>query len=548
MRPRRARVHPLHRPTFVALGVPVAFTLACAGLPGSPKPSADAPDNPAAASSDTPAGRAATVRSTPTRPVFPLREGDHWRWQLTEDIGAGLRVLFIATEPAQSHPKATWELSVDRVDADARAHATWTRTNEGGLPARTDLVLWLQDGELWMQGPQGPTRALDVTVPPDPLSTEKVACVAHFLEDLPGTCSPAPGGPLDIAPGPVQGIVSAEGDAGRSLAQVLVGISTAGLLIPGNKTHTVYADLVAWTPHTPPTPSARVEAFRKAPGLERLDATLGGGLDREEAGALLVLLPAEDLVAGARRLVPLATPADRVALVRVALGTVSDDRLVLLARLVPLLGAVPSPERVDSVTALLPEPDRVAGGALLRGEWPTFAAVAAADPTARLAILRDGTTPVKGPEAEAVVGLFDDVGPAVDLVLPRVATAERFDVLVAAGVARNFDDERLALYGAHVDVLAPRAADPEAMDRYLASITFDEGRGRAAELLLPSLTPPQRTALVALAVEKMTFTSEQFPYMDRHATELAGLTPAARAALLDRFPFDRDEAAQHLPH
>jgi hypothetical protein len=520
----------------------LALGLACGGgdpvvsvAPSDEEPAAEAPDELAPS---PPVAR--------LRPSFPLTMGDRWTWQVTRHVGAGLRVLFMPTEPATTDVISTWELTIDRADPDGRFAATRTRTNTGALPQRTDLVLWLQDGDLWMVGPGGPEPALKLVVPPDAMATEKVPCIAVFLDGVPGFCSPAPGGPLDVPPGPVYGVVSADDDNGRTLAQFLVGVGTAGLLIPGNKTAQEILELVQWRPANPAGTSPAVERWRANPTPAKLPALLTGSVEREDAAAFVALASDADRVAVTRTTLAVLPIADRAALLRVTLSATTGDRLTPLAQLTEDLGGTPSPASVDALVALLNEPDHRAGREILNGQWKTLRAVLVAPDAERLDTLRAETTSrsVGTDEAEAIVARFDPPAPAFDLLIARVPRADQLGLLIRTCAAQTFDDDRLPLLDGRADLLA--TADLDAAGRLLDAFAFEAGKQEALLRLMDAAPTERRPKLLRLGIEKLTFDDQRFLLLDARPEVTRALSDADRDAVIAAFSFEREKAAEKL--
>ena len=365
------------------------------------------------------------------------------------------------------------------------------------------------------------------------------------LADLPGVCSPAPGGPLDVAPGPVHGVVWQEDEGGRGLAQVLIGIGTAGMLIPGNKTATIYADLTAWTPKIPAPRSERVDWWKAHHDPIRFESLLGGPpLDREEAAAL-VALAGPDIVGSANAVMRRVRAEDRVAIVRVALGTRDDGRLELLAHLVVSLGEPTSGERLASVLALLPEDDQAAGRGLLTGEWRYLGDVLRAPEAERESALERVLTGPPAPgEAEAIVRAFEEPGPALTLLLPKVAPGDRLPLLTDVSERQSFDDQRLTLLDGREDLLAQ--ADLAAIGRLVDTYTFDEGKRKAVDRILAVTPGPKRGPVLRLGVEKMSFDDARLELLDAWPAEAHALSKADKQAVLGAFVFKEEEARARL--
>jgi hypothetical protein len=457
-----------------------------------------------------------------------------------------LRLLFIPTEPATTDVIATWTMSIDRDTGGGRHAATLTRTVGQGLPTRTDLTLWYQGTELWMDAPQGPRLALEMEVPPGAVAVEKVPCIVHFIDSLGGTCSPAPGGPLAVPPGPTLVVVSEGTNPGASIAQVLVGIGTAGLIIPGNRSASEYATLIRWTPKNPAPEPARITAWKASPRPDAL-APLLPGVGREEAAAMVALARPEDLALVAAPLMDALPASDRVPVLRVALQSDwgGSPRLRLLATLSAHLGAPLDPVRLASVTRLFDGDQADAARGVLTGEWPLLLAVLRADPAASGLSGAPGHTPSDA-ELQAVIAQFDPPGDVLPALLARTPPERQVALLSQVCRAETFDDARFALIQANPAVVARAAEQPGMAEQLLDTFAFDEQRVAAVKLLVAAAPPRRRGALVRVGVEAMDFDDGRLAVLDALPAEAREMNAADRKAMLNAFTFERDAAEARL--
>ncbi len=538
--------------------VPVlALCLACAGLgtPVAPPAPPAPPDAPVDAVPPEPAPEpvpAAMPLDADAPPPFPLTAGDAWRWEVVRSTGAGTRVLLMTSEPARSDVIETWTLQLGEPDADGRFPATFTRTPVGdGLPLSSAMKLWTgKDGVVRYDAGKGEQVALELTVPPNPVSVEHVPCTANLLGGYTGLCSPAPGGPLAIAPGPVRATIRADRDGAAAAVQLLVGIATVGTIIPGNRSSREVAGLVSFETTRPPFPSApAVEAFKRRSSVGSLATT--GALDRESAAAIVALAEPSDVPTAVQRLAPRLAARDRWPLLRVAVQKAGDTdaSLAVIAR---ARDAAPLEETaiyLPSLLALLPPDEADAATALVHGSWPLLDQVVKAAPADRLGILRAAAAarPPGSDEAAAVVRRISEARsadriPAVEALVAHVdeATADRLmlDTLDDDGLF----DARLELLARSDAWLARQARDPEATRAMLQRFSFDDDRRAALRLVLAQAEPAGRPALVRAGIEALTFDDAQLETLREHADLARAMGTADRERTIAAFTFKKDEA------
>lgn len=481
--------------------------------------------------------------------TFPLTVGDRWSWKVVHRRGGGPRLLFIPLDPGYTAHLATWELTIDHQRPDGRFQATRTQTPAGGLPASTPLVLWHdRDGALWMEGPKGPTLALEVATPPGPLSIEQVRCVAHFLDGLAGVCSPAPGGPLDVAPGPLTAVLRDDGKAGQTVLQIAVGISTAGVFIPGNRRNLETLVLDTYQTSRPSAPSPLVQAWKRKPDPAALPALLKKTPpSAEEAAALVSLGNPRQLLPITRAVLAALPRAERPSVLRVALQTTDD--LTAEELLAHFAAEVPHRDEAVRLSLLAQFPDarRPVAEALLDGRWPTLAAFlrSGRNPPDRLAALGQGAQPISTDEARAILSRTDDPA-CLDRVLARAVDQDA--VLFDWVDNISFDDKKTAFYESRPELLAKLANNPALASRALAIYSFDAGRAALLTRLLPLASHASgRATLLRITVEAMGFDNARIEALQAHPSVVAELSRADKTAILAAFDFASNRArAQEL--
>lgn len=481
------------RPGFGVLAGLLLGSLACAGTGEIPSPTAASVD----AVPEAPVRAAAT-----TRPMLPLAVGHRWTWVVSRRTGAGARFLLIPTQKAEDVKLADWELTIDAVDGD-RYTATLKRTPLEGLPSTTAMTLVARDGVVFMDAGNGERPALEAIVPPNPLSVETIPCVAHLLGGVAGTCAAAPGGPLGTPPGLDAGVVDADIREGAEVGQFLVGVMTAGIFIPGNRSTVESAVLTGFFPgpgheaefkaHTTPLLAA---IAGKEDGLDGAAlATLHEKhRDVESLAAALLRIPAEPSMA--LPVLPALAPDDRLAIARVTLTAQSDEasQLAALARMRPLLGdAIPDDHREALLARLPSDPARTRGAMILDGTSPpTTAVIGRIDGVFDSDVIEAVTIEAELqrwtlPDAEATTDLcvFDDCKQQViGLLLPRFAPDQRGKVVAALLPRLSFDDAKLQLLRDHGELLKQLpVAEREAL---VEAISFEQAAAREALGLPPS--------------------------------------------------------------
>jgi hypothetical protein len=550
-------------PTPRVLTPALALCLACAGLgaPASPPPSVPTLGVGAAPAGDMAPPPPAPPASPPhppaalpeaAGPTFPLTAGDAWRWEVVRSTGAGVRVLLMTSEPARTERIAVWELSIGEPEASGRYPATFVRTPVGdGLPSTTAMTLFhASDGSLRLDAGAGTKPALELTVPPNPVSVEHVPCVAHLLGGLTAVCSPAPGGPLAVAPGPVRVSVRQDRDGAAAVAQVLIGIATAGTIIPGNRSSREVATLVEHKTTRPPAAtSPEVAAFRARPSPSALRGD--GPLDRETAAALIALSDASEAPAVIELLAPRLAERDRWPALRVATQKAADPdaQLAAIARAARAAPLTDRAEFLPSLLANLPEAEASAATALVEGRWPLLTAVVLAAPPERAPLVARRVDELKpsGDEAKAVLRRVDETRAAdrlrtLETLLPALSTADADALMLETLADDGLFDRRFDLLERQTAWVERQAADPDRAGALLGSFTFDADRARALTLVLQAARPPDRPTLLRVGVQAMAFDDGRLAVLTEHAALVDAMSARDRNLAIAAFVFEKQQA------
>ena len=426
--------------------------------------------------------------------VMPLAVGHTWTYEVRQRKGAGARILLIPTKKAEHTKLADWTLTVAEQTDDGWL-AKLSRVPVGDeLPSTTEIRLWERDGSVWMDAGKGERPAFELAVPPDPVSSERVRCVAHVLGGVVGTCPPVSGGPLGVAPGLEHGVVAEDIKPGAVVGQFLVGLVSVGLFIPGNQSRVETATLTGFTAGEGSDPSAA------SPSPLLVELRSGGKLarlvekhpvDAEQAAAVIREGQGHDAVDRARLLLP-ALPEDaRYGVVRTALQLGMDDGGAggIAAKLLPLLpDPIPEDQREALVAAVDDEVGQKRVGIVVSGENPVFAAVLANTEgpfdSDRLTALEDALAvhPVTAAGAPEIVGLFAFDGgrrDAIERLLPGIPADEQAKTLSAMIQRMSFDKGMLSAIEDHQDLL--KTLPEEERRRLAKAVTF--GADEAGALL-----------------------------------------------------------------
>ena len=433
--------------------------------------------------------------------MLPLSVGQSWSYTLRENKGAGFRLLGLATQKAESQVVDRWQMRITGEEG-GRFDAVLERTPPTGLPSTSPLTLWHDGGQVWMDVGRGRQPALTANPPPGALSTERVPCVGHMLGSVVGLCSPVPGGPRDAPAGLVSGLVYTEADGGAALTQVLVGIATMGVLIPGNRKAKVVARLDAYQPgdHPPAQPSSPLWLawhHAGAPTTTAAWATLEPLLadypeDAEGVAAVVDSLEGDHAVTVGIDALPRLEEARRAPVMRVILQGADDDTAALRAlaegrdALGPvepgiqetLIAKLGNTDDQQQARRLLSSPCQALRAALEAFRGPFDDAWVEAV-TAAVAEHPPDAVSVEGMLAQPTFdGGRRDTLSAIFAVLPEDQHA---DVAVVAIGAMEFDSSRIETIETHLEVLG--AAPQDVRRRMLEPVVFADNRKAAAALL-----------------------------------------------------------------
>jgi hypothetical protein len=443
----------------------MGLTLACGGQ----GPEVEAPEDPVVEAPAEPEEEA-----VPEEPkvvsALPLATGHRWTYEIRERKGAGARILFIPTKKAENKKIADWAFEIGEAREQGFT-AKLVRTPVGDeLPSTTEMRLWEEDGGLWMDAGKGARPAIEAHMPPDPVSSERVRCVAHVLGGVLGTCAPMGGGPLAVDPGLHHGVVAENLKEGAELGQFLVGLVSVGLFIPGNQSSVQTATLTGFTPG-----AGTEAAFRARPG---------GPV--EQAAAEVARAPDLEVLSTAEKAAGKLPEDRRYPVVRVAVPRAREGGLTALARLRGQLPAETPEAHVDAIAALFEDEADRATATLVLGDQPLLTEVLARTEGPfdddRMDALEDALAvyPVTPDGAVAVVRQFQfDAGrrQAIERLVPGLPEAERAEVLARMFETLAFDEARLALLRDHAALLGTL---PASRRRELARATVfheEEARG-----------------------------------------------------------------------
>ncbi len=355
------------RSSVFALGLASAFVLACTGE----------------AVELAPPSRINALPVTPAD-ALPLGVGEGWTYSVMEHRGAGFRTFGLTDKPATRTDLPDIVVMVLSVDDSQRYTVEVVGpTPEGGSQAR-QMTMWAEGDQVWFDDGSGKQSALTIDRPPNAVSTERLPCTAHYLGGITGACNARPGGPHNRAPGLNEGLVRQDADNLRGLAQILVGIGTAGIFIPGNRKATVTMELQHYAPGEASTPDNDWELWNQL-GKADLPANHGKrmklvhelaaqhGADAESVAAVVYSLSNAEMSSATPELIQLLPIDQRAAVVRVGMQRVDDDfwNLQLLARTAQL---IPADEATRESVVRRVESDTEQARRLLSGSNPGLAA------------------------------------------------------------------------------------------------------------------------------------------------------------------------------
>lgn len=398
-------------------------------------------------------------------PILPLAVGNTWTYEVRVRTGGGVRVLFRSSAPATNIKTQDWVFAITEQREDAY-FATFTRTptDPEGLATTSTMMLWEKDGQVWTDA-GGERLAIEALIPPGAVSSERVACVAHILDNLMGSCAPHPGGPLGTSPGLHDGLIGAHGKPGASLAQIFVGIATVGTIIPGNKSSSERATLTSFTAgpdaEIETTPSKLLSAIRSGNRSPRQVAKLvtqHKATAEEVAAAITLFNQADDVLVA---VLPALAMEDRYPVLRTAIGQ-SDNRITTLARASQAIENRTEGPQFDALLAAFSDQgSKDKATLILSGEAGLFVAMLSEDSTfdddVHEVLVRElPNHPVTVQGALPILGLFsfdDGRSGAIELLLTTLPEEERAGALLVWVPALTFDDAKIELMTAHVEAL-----------------------------------------------------------------------------------------------
>ena len=476
--------------------------LGCTGLETVPEPEVSPSETVAALNEHTPEPEAepAPAPRPSTAPLLPLDVGHRWTYDITERKGAGIRILGFATEKPTTSTLAEWTFEITDKQGE-RYTAKLTRSPTGDeLPSTTEMTLWERDGQVWMDAGKGERLAMEAVVPPNPVSSERIRCVAHMLGGAVGSCAPVAGGPLGVEPGLDNGVVGGHVKEGADVAQFLVGIATVGIFIPGNKSTVQTAWRTEFRPgeghasrfaatNDPLLAAFRPDVGTRNPGERLVRAIEKHGAHPESVTAALTKVNRYDVVDAAVEVLPVCKPEDRYPVVRVAIQHADQPALAALAKLRPGLDKEIPSDHAAALLALFEEPEqRDTADALIDGSS-----------TLLLTVVGN----VEGP--------FDS-----DVLEPLEEALEHHPV--------NASD------------VAPIAR----------LCTFDDCRVKVGELMLPKLDSSEHAAVVVEVIDVLSFDDPKLELIRTHQELLTALPRGDRQDLVEGISFEREEARELL--
>ncbi|MCO4747913.1 MAG: DUF4476 domain-containing protein [Proteobacteria bacterium] len=417
--------------------------------------------------------------------ILPLAVGHTWVYELREKKGGGVRFLGMRQKSATNIKLADWTYAITAKEGEQYL-ATLTIVPAEGLTTTAQMRLWERDGQVWTDAGQGERLAIEAIIPPNPVSSERIRCVAHMLGGVVGKCPPVSGGPKGVTPGLHEGIVGADVRQGAGLAQVLVGIATVGTLIPGNQSSYERLRLKQFTAgegaEIASTESAFFSAVQSGGSSPSQLARHAQTHPPDAEGAAAVVAQAGSRDPAMAALLPHLSASDQHPVLRTALQH-SSKPLVTMAHASGLLKSEPTD---DEWTGLLApfgnDKDRGRARLVLSGGNPLFVAMLLADDT------------------------FDH---------DRISTLER----------------ELPAHPVTVEQAIP----------VLEVFSFDDGRSEAIELLLAGVPEEQRGAALLVWVPILGFDDAKIELMTRHLEALKALPADQRQLLVEDSSFKKDE-------
>jgi hypothetical protein len=502
------------------LGAAALAALACGGL-GSPEstapdPGSDGPADPLPSAAPTPPVE--EVRTEPLAPIdttiprtgaafLPLVQGMQITWELREQRGASFRLFGLAKREAGSRTLGSWTLEVNRPvssEAPVQYASRFTRRWEpeavgedfdGPMVEATELLLWEEDGQIWMENEKGRSLAIEVEPGPPVLPTERVPCTVGILGGLEGLCQ-AVGGPMANEPGPAILEVARKQDGLLSALRVLTGIATIGLVIPGspNRAKDLVRVSVRQAPRGAPMPAlwmrwiVEPEDERGRPTLNRLVKEVPP--DPASLSAIISTDGRFDRTGATLHAAGFLTPELALPVIRAQLRemTLLRTKLHMLVRTAEVLEPLPAAERGAVLEPLDPE-SRAMAERVLDGSCPGLAEAVASPLGTRWteAVREHVGAGVTAPACEEAVTRIGGLSPEMVGIFVEAHDEEQVRLRFRGWYdGLPDDDRRLELLEAQAELLRTW---PEAERNALVEPLFrsrDEARAREI-LYLPPL-------------------------------------------------------------
>ena len=460
------------------------------------------------------------AEAPPERPLLtlPLAVGDRWTWVEERREGGGLVLWVLPAAPIRRERVGTRVLEIVDHDPTTDRYTARVTREVPGEPSRSEtFTVWNDAAGTWMlDGSGAPVPAVVGTAVPEPLEGEVLPCDFALLRVRGGRCSAMSDGPLHAPPGLLG--VQLQGKGGfAQLGSMLLGVMTAGLMVPSVAGPSLVLELESYAPADgrpvsvqPTSPFLReVEAAGPFVRPAQLSAMVRRHQPGPEALALaLVRMSRGDTVAGALPiLLDAAAPGDRHRVLRVALQRpFPHEQLLLVCLSLPLLPDDLSAPKKAALT-------RAAGSnaqlveQLLSGPHPfvvdwLVAGSGRPDPELLETVLARHAPPPE--ELRLAIGLltFDRQRlAALRTVLPRLPEAGRAEWVLQLSDGMRTDDGTLDAMAVGLPVLAP-AERLDAFCAWYGRLQWDEARLASVtrwSALVAEASPEQRAALYAQA-------------------------------------------------
>jgi hypothetical protein len=390
-----------------------------------------------------------------------------------------------------------------------------------------------------------------------------------FTAPLKALCSAAPGGPLQIPPGPLW-IRVREDPKGSSLqiTNDLITLMTAGLVIPDSSPNDDIAFLESFSapdiPSVSPQLKKQIQAFWKSPTPRTLAplAVTRGVFPLELATTLISGVQNQPLHKAATLLMPLLPePSARWVLIRVALQTLRDTTEILrLAHSIREFfpAGTPCPQcqelRVQALQTLRPNQAQafetlLASGAPALEFLTSGASTPPLDDRAQRSLLKSLAALPRLSEVEIRILIeyflpFDETK-LLKVALPKLPEPQR-DIILLERLETPGSRMGSDFLGTQMMSMRRLAKSPALRDRVLKSNPLDEGKANLAKVLLNSASPEDVRAIHASALRAFNFDETRLTWIQQHPDWISALSASEREKLLEHFVFEKEQARKAL--